>query len=563
LPEKRQSWIEQSRSVKKHDPLIAMPEILLIQPPIRDFYLTKKRTIPYGLLCLAASLIENGFSTEIFDGLATPKTRIIDLPENMGYLRDTYPAPDLSPFALFYHYRHFGYSFEHIGTVARKSDAFLVGISSLFTAYSEEALATATAVKKYHPKCKIVLGGHHPTQFPTEVIDHPAVDFVLRGEAEESLPILAKSIHGGYPLENVPGITYQRSNHGLFVNDPAFVEDLGALPTPAIGLAKHKFYQRYGKNSMVISTSRGCPMKCSYCSVGASSTVPYRLREQSDVIIEIEDAIENHNVGFIDFEDENLALNRRWFMSLLTEIQSRYGSKSIELRAMNGLMPSTLDEKLIKSMKLAGFKSLNLSLCSTSTSQLNRYQRPDTTEAFNNALNAAESYNLNAVGYIIVGGPGQDPGQSVEDLLYLASRKVLAGVSVFYPAPGSLEYDRCEKLGLLPRDFSLMRATTLPISHTTSRAETATLLRLGRILNYMKQLVNRESKFDDPNHNKKTLSSRTARLEQGQKILDLFFKTGNIMGIDPAENLYEHAVAKNLTRQFLKGMQSLTIRGNA
>ena len=53
-----------------------MPDILLIQPPIRDFYLTAKRTIPYGLTCIAAALIENGFSVEILDALATSKARI-------------------------------------------------------------------------------------------------------------------------------------------------------------------------------------------------------------------------------------------------------------------------------------------------------------------------------------------------------------------------------------------------------------------------------------------------------------------------------------------------------
>ena len=46
-----------------------MPDILLIQPPIRDFYLTAKRTIPYGLACIAPQLIKSGFSVKILDGI--------------------------------------------------------------------------------------------------------------------------------------------------------------------------------------------------------------------------------------------------------------------------------------------------------------------------------------------------------------------------------------------------------------------------------------------------------------------------------------------------------------
>ncbi len=119
-----------------------MADILLIQPPIEDFYLTKKRTIPYGLLSLAASLIDSGFSTEIFDGLASPKSRIIDLPGNMEYLRELYSTADQSPFGLFYHFKHFGYSFQHIGKMVGQSKAFVIVISSLFTAYSAQAFET-------------------------------------------------------------------------------------------------------------------------------------------------------------------------------------------------------------------------------------------------------------------------------------------------------------------------------------------------------------------------------------------------------------------------------------
>jgi len=128
-----------------------MTDILLIQPPVRDFYATAKRSLPYGLACIAASLIKDGFSVEILDGLATSKARNIPLPKEMGYLSGFYGNPDISPFALFHQYKHFGYSFEHIGKQAKASGAFLIGISSLFTAYSPEALETARAVKAYYP----------------------------------------------------------------------------------------------------------------------------------------------------------------------------------------------------------------------------------------------------------------------------------------------------------------------------------------------------------------------------------------------------------------------------
>ena len=53
-----------------------MSDILLIQPPIRDFYLTAKRTIPYGLASIAAMLEADGFTVTILDALATRKADV-------------------------------------------------------------------------------------------------------------------------------------------------------------------------------------------------------------------------------------------------------------------------------------------------------------------------------------------------------------------------------------------------------------------------------------------------------------------------------------------------------
>ncbi|MBU3917592.1 cobalamin-dependent protein, partial [bacterium] len=265
-----------------------MSDILLIQPPIRDFYLTTKRTIPYGLACIASTLQKSGFSVDIFDGLASSKSKVIDLPEEMKYLEELYKQADTSPIGLFYDFRHYGYSFEHIGTVARKSGAFLIGISSLFTPYANEALKTAETIKRFHPHCKIVLGGHHPTAMPSHVMECKAVDFVLRGEGEVSMPLLAEALKNDLPLEQIPGIVFRKKDQTLHVNSPAIMKNPDDYPLPALELIKHRYYRRAGKGSAVITASRGCPMKCSYCSVSATSYLTYRRRSIPNVLNEIE-----------------------------------------------------------------------------------------------------------------------------------------------------------------------------------------------------------------------------------------------------------------------------------
>ena len=539
-----------------------MPDILLIQPPIRDFYLTTKRTLPYGLACMVPALIKNGFSVKILDALATSKSRVCDLPREMNYLSKYYGRPDRSVFALFHQYRHFGYSFDHIGKLAKESGAFLVGISSLFTPYMREALQTAETVKACLPNCKIVIGGHHPSALPQSVMESKAVDFVIRGEGEVSLHLLAKALSKGGAYNSIPGLVFRLKNGALQINPPARMKHPDDHPLPAADLFNHRFYRRNKRAAMVIVAGRGCPLKCSYCSVGARSYLTYRKRSVESVIGEIQHWFNKYDVGFIDFEDENLSLDRRWFLKLLTEINRRFSRNGLELRAMNGLYPPSLDEEVIRMMRATGFKTLNLSLGSSSAEQLERFNRPDLRAAFDRSLELAGDYGLKAVGYVICAAPFQSAEESVSDLLYLAQRRVLAGVSIFYPAPGSQDFDLCKKLGILPAHFSCMRSSALPIAHTTGRKEAATLLRLARILNFMKSLKDRGlSIARDPLPGVTRANNPDDRLMMSRRLLSRFLVDGKIRGLTPEGQVFEHLISRKLTHAFLSGLAAIDLKG--
>ena len=535
--------------------------ILLIQPPIRDFYLTAKRTIPYGLASIAAGLIEAGFCVQILDALATAKSRVLDLPQEMVYLRSFYGRPDQSPFALFHHFKHFGYSFDTIGQRVKKAQPFLVGISSLFSAYANEANQAAHIVKKHHPACKIVVGGHHATAMPARVMASSAVDFVLRGEGEVSMARLAKALQNDTGYEDIPGLVYRKPDGRLHVGETVSVRNPDDLPLPATQLIDQRHYRRNKKAGTVVVASRGCPLKCTYCSIGASSPFSYRQRSVAPVIREIEIAVNQYNVGFIDFEDENLSLNRNWFLKLLDEIAQRFAGKQPELRAMNGLLPSSLDEQVIAAMQAAGFRTLNLSLGTTAKAQLKRFQRPDVRHAFEHALDLALTYDLQAVGYIIVAAPFQKAADSLKDLLYLAERRVLVGTSVFYPSPGSMDYMLCASLGLLPGNFSCMRSSALPLSHITTRKESVTLLRLSRIINFMKSLIDSGLALPRPAQATSAITTSIDRREAGRQLLQFFLYDGIIRGVNPDGEVFEHEIDLELSKKFLAGIKSIRIRG--
>lgn len=525
--------------------------------------MTRKRSIPYGLACIAAALLKAEFSVEIIDALATGKTRNIALPEPMTYLLPIYGRHDRSPFGLFHQYKHFGYSYEHLAGLVAESGAWLVGISSLFSAYSDEALITAVAVKKAAPNCKIVLGGHHPTVLPESAISNPAVDFVLRGDGEIAMPRLASVLKSGGDIGTVPGICYRDSGGQVHISAPAVLADLDAAPIPAISLTNGRYYRRRKKTSAVVTASRGCPLACSYCAVGAGSDYPYRRRTVSAVMSELEVLFDNHDVGFIDFEDENISLDSRWFLELLTIITKRYGSRNIELRAMNGLFPPSLNRKVIAAMKAAGFKTLNLSLGTICPEQSRRFKRPDVRPAFEKVITIVQEMGMDAVGYMITGAPDQTAETSLADLIYLAGQRVLIGTSIYYPAPGSMDYHRCLELGLLPGSFSLMRSSVFPIAHKIDRISAATLLRLSRIVNFIKHLIDRGIAIPTPTKCDKHTIPMENREEAGGHLLSWFLHDGRIRGVEPSGKIFDHKIDQELTISFVGKLKKKDIRGVA
>lgn len=532
-----------------------MTDILLIQPPVRDFYLTAKRTLPYGLSLIAGSLIRSGYSVDILDALATTKSKKMPWPSEMAGLDPYYGRPDISPFGLFHHFRHYGYGFEHIGREVRKRKPFLVGISSLFTAYSDMALKTAAVVKAHHPNAVVVLGGHHPTALPEAVMAHPEVDYVIRGEGEAALPRLVDAFKKNGDLSRVPGLVYRKPDGSLHVSAPAVVTDLDGVPPPAVHLVRMDYYRRKSGAQAVVIGSRGCPMSCSYCVMG-SGEIPYRRRSVASVFREIETAVTEWGAGFIDFEDENLSLDRDWFMDLLNRLIRRFGEARIELRAMNGLFAPSLDETVLRAMKRAGFRELNLSLGTCLEAQTARFKRPSTAAHVTRLLKSARKAGLTAVTYIIVGAPRQSSEASVDDLIYLAGLPTIAGVSVYYPAPGSADWELCRELNLLPQAPSLLRSAALPVSHTTTRRQSETLLRLGRILNFMKSLAAAGIPLpapSDPAFAGQGLDVGDRR-SVGLDLLARFLGDGVIRGMTPDGERYRHVADDALCRRFLAGI---------
>lgn len=109
----------------------------------------------------------------------------------------------------------------------------------------------------------IIAGGDHVTHLPEEALEN-GVEIVVRGEGELAVIEIIRAIRENRGLEKVAGICWKK-NGKIIYNEPEKLEikDLNILPKPDFGLV------RWPKKLSIypISRTRGCSMRCEFCTV--------------------------------------------------------------------------------------------------------------------------------------------------------------------------------------------------------------------------------------------------------------------------------------------------------
>ncbi len=463
-------------------------KILLIQPPIQDFYQTSIRTQPIGLAYLAASLGTHGHEVEILD-CQTEKKKSIPIPSELSYLRNFYPFNDHSLFKLYTGYYHFGMGWKEIEQKVKDSNADVFGISSSFTPYHGEALEIARTIKEWDRRKIVVMGGAHVSCDPEGVVQSPSVDYALMGEGEIRFPLLLEQIEkeGKGGIKDIDGIGYRKDGE-IHINPlQNFIQDLDVLPHPARELLDPDRYRMRKKRSTMIITSRGCPHGCAYCSTHLVMGTSFRTRTPEAILREMVECYKRYDIQSFDIEDDNFTFDQKRAKRLMSLVIQNFGEGKLELSAMNGVSFASLDEELLKLMKRAGFKTINLSFVSTDPLTKERMGRPKPMTEFDKILEKAEQVGLRVIAYAIFGMPGQRVEEMLDTLIYLMGKRVLIGPSVYYPTPGTPLFERCKKENILPFHFSQWRSSAFPIeTKEFNRLDLLTLFRLARAINFIK-----------------------------------------------------------------------------
>ncbi len=433
--------------------------ILLIQPPIEDFYSTPIRFYPLGLLYVARVLEKLGHDVAILDCL-TPKKRQLPIPSDFKYLKKPFADSSL----LFKGYYRFGLPDETILDRIAQRQPDLIGISSQFTAYFDSVKKLARLIKSEFD-LPIFIGGNHATVFAKEIrLRVPEIDDVLVGPAESALPRYARL---GENSTNFLDWKYLQPSHEL-------------LETNAYKMGK--------RNYMSLIASRGCPYTCEFCSVHAMFGRHIQHRSVDAVLAEMRWNYENKQTRIFNFEDDNLTFNRSWFSSFLNRLKAEKTLKDIELTAMNGICYPTLDVNTLQSMYEAGFRQLNLSYVTHDSTLRQKLKRPERNGFFETLVKTAQDMGFFVTVYLIFGLPGQTYSEIKTSVDYLLSLGVLVGPSVFYIPPGSALYDTLQLPQQVLDNWNLYRSSAFAVeTRLLTRAQLIDLFSYTREQNLLRK----------------------------------------------------------------------------
>lgn len=411
-------------------------KVLLIDPPYERLIGFKSEWFPLGLAYIASFLIEKGYDQiEIYHAEHGSNTKYKSIIKYSG---------------SFHKYKEAVYSNDHPvwKEVREKITSFqpdLVGISVL-TAKVPSALKIAEICKDVNPNIKVVVGGHHPTIRPDEMLSNENIDFVIRGEGEYTFYELLHALQtSGLDYYDIPGLSFRWAGNIIHNKDREPIKDLDLLPMPARGrLINVKTYS-LTQLSMVM-TSRGCPYNCGFCASKNMWGRKVRYRSIDNILDEIEGLKSKYSIKNITFMDDAFTINRE----RVKEICSALIRNHIDITWSCLTRVDAISDELVTLMKKTGCTKVDIGIESGNQRVLNLINKGITLEQVRNAVKILRERKLYWSGFFMFGFPTETEDEVLDTLRFMKELKPnWANISIFTPYPNTDLFNLCREKGLI------------------------------------------------------------------------------------------------------------------
>jgi len=283
-----------------------------------------------------------------------------------------------------------------------KLNADIIGISIL----------TSTAKRGYEiakkfPKEKVIIGGVHASLLPDEALQFARQ--VVVGEAEEV----------------IAGIVDGSIKDAIVYGEP--IQNLDNLPHPDFSLIKGN---RFPGLVTSVSTSRGCPFDCTFCSVTKIFGRKYRFRSAENVI---EELLSRRRSSFFFCDDNFTAHPQRTRTLLELMLKHKIRNWTCQVRC-----DAAKDDELLSLMARAGCNVVCVGFESINLKTLQAYQKKQTIEDIVNAIRSFHRKKIKIHGMFVLGSDNDNESTIWDTLKFAIKQKIdTIQMMILTPVPGT------------------------------------------------------------------------------------------------------------------------------
>jgi radical SAM superfamily enzyme YgiQ (UPF0313 family) len=264
-------------------------------------------------------------------------------------------------------------------------------------------------IRSVPPGVLTIVGGRHATEDPEYWLSaFPNVDAVVRGDGEEAVTEFCR----GQPFEEIAGLSFRKD--GRIYHGPN--RHLGPLANDLYPNRRLREYVYEGEIEGVslglavdsISSSRGCPFNCSFCSFNRNPWGEKRnwsARSPESVVEELAQ-MDAPIVGFTDdlFTHDMARVERICDLLLARGIRKKY--------FVNARLEIARHPAILRKMEKAGFLMLLLGIESAHDKTLRSMGKGFNTAKIREYFEVLRNHAMILHGYFILG----NIGESVEEM---------------------------------------------------------------------------------------------------------------------------------------------------
>jgi len=313
----------------------------------------------------------------------------------------------------------------------------------------------ATIAKETDKNIIVVVGGPHPNVWPKKSLEDNCFDISVYGEGEATAVELWEKLEKGDDISNVDGIAYKKNGKIIVNPRRKLIEELDSIPFPVrhlfpINKYPRRFLDLRTMPGDTISTSRGCPYSCNYCSNRIIYGRIYRYRSPENIVNEIALLVKEYGTKAIYFREDIFTINKKRVIGICDEIRNR----GIKIDWACESRVDTVDGEMLNSMKDAGCKTVWFGVESGSQEMLDRLNKQITVQQVKKTFDLCRKVGIRAGASFMIGIPGETVENIHKTIDFACSLKpALAWFCIFLGIPSSPMYEYIVKNGLFSRDI--------------------------------------------------------------------------------------------------------------